>query len=175
MKLYQNSTLGASVDLQNQFIYFWGGIFSQWYKSPIHDEFHDIRANCAEQLMMAHKAILFDDMDAMREIIATNNPREQKAIGRRVKNFDVDLWDKRKLDIVTEISVWKFSQHSLLKNLLVMTNGYELVEASPEDTIWGVGLAEDDPLILDKANWKGQNLLGIALMKARKRIITQEL
>jgi hypothetical protein len=175
MKLYKNSTLGASVDLSHKRIYFWGGIFSQWYKVPVSDPLLKIDAVCAEQLMMVHKAILFGDDEAWQAILATNNAAEQKAIGRTVKNFDPVLWDSEKLNIVTNISYWKFTQNEKLKDLLIMTDGFELVEASPTDLVWGVGLAEDDPLILDKENWKGENLLGIALMKARSFIIAEEL
>jgi ribA/ribD-fused uncharacterized protein len=170
-KLYKSQLLGATIDLNCLNIFFWGGIFSQWAKSEFYDMDLDLTFNCAEQAMMYKKAMLFKDADAMATIHADKDPRNMKAIGRTIKNYDDALWTAHRYDIVRDINVLKFSQNTTFKDLLIMTDGFELVEASPEDKIWGVGLAENDPLIVDRTNWKGLNLLGQAITEARNKII----
>lgn len=173
MKLYKSQLLGATIDLTLHRIYFWGGIFSQWASCNIYDSYFDINFNCAEQHMMYVKACAFDDQTAMTKILEVTDPREHKAIGRTIKNYDDELWSRGRLEVVGQINYMKFSQNPAWKELLIMTDGYELVEASPHDKIWGVGLGEDNPLILDKENWQGENLLGKAIMAARGRIINE--
>lgn len=171
MKLYKSQLLGATMDLSLKRIYFWGGIFSQWAECKIHDTILDITFNCAEQAMMYHKARIFKDDEACQKIIGETDPRVQKALGRSIKNYVEDVWADCRFDIVKRINFLKFWQNPAWRELLVFTDGYEIVEASPYDKIWGVGLGEDDPLILDKTNWNGMNLLGKAIMDARAKII----
>lgn len=164
------NNFGGTIDETNKRIYFWGGIFSQWHPSTILDEKFLIKANCAEQLMMLYKAATFKDVETFNKITLTNNPAIQKKLGRQVKNYNDEEWAKVRLDIVTNINYLKFTQNEDLKEILLSSKGYEIVEASPYDCIWGVGLMEDDPLILDKKNWRGLNLLGLAIMNARDKI-----
>lgn len=160
----------GTFDLENKRIFFWKGVFSQWHRNPIYDPIHDVNANCAEQLMMANKAWLFGDKDAAEEILATDSPRKQKEIGRRVKGYVDAEWSDKRLEIVTDINYLKFNQDKELKSIILATDDFELVEASPEDPIWGIGIGQNDPDIYDKTKWKGQNLLGKAIMSARERL-----
>ena len=162
----------GTFDYENMRIYFWRGVFSQWHKAPIHDPFLHITGNCAEQLMMAYKAAVFEDFDSMRKIMETLNARKQKEIGRAVKGYDDAVWKAKRFEVVTHISELKFFQNAQLKEVMVATQDFELVEASPEDEIWGIGIAENHPDIKDKSKWPGLNLLGKALMEARKAILT---
>lgn len=172
IKLYKSHLLGATMDLTNKRIYFWGGIFSQWAKCDFVDEL-GVKFNCAEQAMMYHKALVFEDEDAAKAVLNEKDPRNQKTIGRTIKNYNDEKWDKVKFDIVMQNNIFKFFQNPGWKELLIYTDGYELVEASPYDKIWGVGLGEDNPLIYDKNNWQGENLLGKAIDKARDIIISR--
>jgi ribA/ribD-fused uncharacterized protein len=148
-------------------VYFWKGYLSQWFKSKMVDEF-GLEYNCCEQFMMFQKALLFKDFEIAEKILATSNPREQKELGRFVKNFDEKKWLNMREIIVTDGNLFKFSQNESLKSELLKTENRIIVEASPFDKIWGVGLYEEDPLILDEKNWQGLNLLGKCLMKVRE-------
>lgn len=153
-------------------IYFWSGIYSNWYKSDF--EIAGQTYNCCEQYMMAEKARLFKDEEMEQAIMITKDPSKQKAMGRNVRNFDQKIWEQYALNIVYQANYAKFSQNPELKQILLDTGEKMIVEASPTDTIWGVGLHEDDPLILDESNWKGRNWLGIAIMNARMTISFEE-
>lgn len=153
----------------NEFTFFWAGEFSNWYKREFIVK--GITFNCGEQFMMYSKAMLFEDQESARLIMATPDPRKQKALGRAVKNYDDAVWRARSPSIMSAGLLHKFTQHTDLTELLLSTQGTRLVEASPYDTIWGVGLHETDPLILEEKNWKGTNLLGKTLDRVRARVI----
>ena len=143
-RTYKNEYLNATVDVDNKRIFFWGGIFSQWARCFFVDPKTKTRYNCNEQMMMAEKAKLFGDSVACEAILKNKDPREQKAIGRLVENFDAETWDKKAFGIVKYANYLKFSQTDNWRQLLLMTEDYEIVEASPEDKIWGIGLGEND-------------------------------
>ncbi|MES1909599.1 MAG: hypothetical protein MHM6MM_002313 [Cercozoa sp. M6MM] len=124
----------------------------------------------AEQYMMAEKARLFGDYSMRRQILAVNNPRKQKALGRKVRDFDAQMWHEQGLDIVTQGNFLKFSQNEHLAQALLETGDKTIVEASPYDTIWGIGMHFDDPDAIDPSKWRGTNLLGQALMRVRSRL-----
>ena len=147
-------------------VYFWGGEFSQWYPSKF--EIDGTEYNCAEQYMMEQKAKLFGDDEMVDKIMNTTSPKEQKAFGRKVKNFEPSKWEEIAYDTVVRGSIAKFKQNSELLTILQNTENREIVEASAYDTIWGIGLSPHDPLRFDKKNWKGTNLLGKAIMDARE-------
>lgn len=149
-------------------IYFWHGYLSNWAKCEFKDNLHTYTS--AESYMMVQKAYLFNDKESVTEILKTSNPKKQKSLGRKVKGFNSALWDKHKLDIVISGLYLKFSQNEDLKKQLLTTGDKKLVEGSPLDAIWGVALHFSDDLILDEKNWKGQNLLGVALMKVRETL-----
>lgn len=169
---YKSHLLGATMDLTNRRIYFWGGIFSQWADSSFYDPEIKKDFNCAEQAMMYYKAMTFQDKDAMQAVLKESDPRNQKQIGRNIKGYDDDIWNEVKFNIVARNNLLKFSQNCSWRELLIYTDGYELVEASPYDKIWGVGLGADNPDIFDKDKWQGENLLGKAIMDARDKIIS---
>jgi ribA/ribD-fused uncharacterized protein len=147
-------------------------VFSNWHPSPF--SVKNVNFTCAEQYMMYCKAKVFGDHEVADKIIASTSPKEQKALGRSVRGYDDDIWRKKRLSIVVVGLIYKFEQNPSARKLLIETNGKTLVEASPYDKIWGVGLAASDPNILDPSKWKGQNLLGKALMKVREVLIAKE-
>ncbi|HLC78076.1 MAG TPA: NADAR family protein [Candidatus Nanoarchaeia archaeon] len=149
-----------------KYTFFWDGVFSQWY--PSFFKLEDRRFNCAEQYMMYQKAITFGDKDSSDRIMDCANPSIQKKMGKLVKGYDEEVWKGIREEIVYTGNYEKFRQNLKLYEELKATKGTVLVEASPYDLIWGVGLAEDDPRILNRRNWRGQNLLGKILTKLRE-------
>lgn len=141
------------------------GPFSQWAIRPI--KIDGKTYNCCEQYMMAAKARLFGDEESERAIMLAQDPAEQKAIGRMVKGFSKDKWEAVARDVVYRANMAKFTQHEdLLKNLLA-TGNRTIVEASPYDQIWGIGLRASDPRATDPSRWRGTNWLGEAIMRVR--------
>lgn len=164
---------------QYDFCLFWGhrppkdgGItkscLSQWWM----EEFWSVAHNycCMEQFMMAQKAELFGDEEIRKQILESQTPDHIKALGRKVRGFDQELWDKAKYAIVLNGNWCKFSQNRRLQSFLLSTGDSVLVEASPYDTIWGIGLSADSPDAQDPQRWCGQNLLGFALMEVRDEL-----
>ena len=139
--------------------------FSQWYACKF--EVDGVMYHTAEQYMMAQKAILMGDTATCREIMAAFNPREYKKLGRKVRGFNPELWDARKYDIVVEGNKAKFGQNADIREFLLSTGDAILVEASPYDKIWGIGLDREAALKGTVEQWQGENLLGCALMEAR--------
>lgn len=152
----------------DRFVFFWSGWPSQWCKSTF--RVNGITYNCCEQFMMAEKARVFHDEIRLAQILQAKSPREQKALGRRVENFDEAVWDAVCRDIVYRGNLARFTQDESLAARLLATGEKTIVEASPRDTIWGIGLAADDPAAQDPAQWRGTNWLGIALMQVRDAI-----
>lgn len=146
---------------------------SQWY--PCKFEVDNITYTSAEQYMMAEKAKLFGDEEIRTQILSTSDPRKCKALGRKVKNFNKDLWNQNKIQIVSKGNQEKFMQNDTLKQFLLSTGDKVLVEASPTDRIWGIGLGKNNPDSLDPAKWRGKNLLGFSLMNVRESIILTEI
>lgn len=145
--------------------------FSQWY--PASFTAGGLTFSCAEQFMMHGKAKLFWDAEAAAEILAAASPREHKALGRKVKGFDDQVWKQHREAIVAAGSRAKFTQNEELKEMLLDTRGTTLVEASPFDRIWGVGLSANDPRIDDPKQWRGQNLLGKILTRLRDELLAE--
>lgn len=154
---------------EEKFTPFYGGVFSQWYPSPM--VIDGVEYGCAEQYMMAQKARVFGDEQALDAIMATNNPAEQKAIGRQVKGFDKRTWEVVARDVVMRASLHKFTSDPKLRAKLLMTEGTTLVEASPTDVVWGVGLDEGDPRVHDRSEWQGTNWLGQVLNDLRDSLL----
>ncbi|MET3536957.1 NADAR family protein [Chryseobacterium limigenitum] len=160
-----------------EFLFFWGhtvkeeitkACFSQWF--PFQFEENGIEYQTAEHYMMAGKAKLFNDDETLEEILKSDSPNLAKSLGRKVKNFDPKLWDEQKYDIVKRGNFLKFSQNQKFKDFLLSTNDKILVEASPYDTIWGIGMLETDPKAQNPLQWNGENLLGFALMEVRDEL-----
>lgn len=149
----------------DDYVFFWSGPSSQWHKATF--TLDGPTFNTAEQAMMYLKAQLFDDQPVAERILATGDPRKQKALGRQVANFDAAIWDQHKVAIVERINMARFTQNKGLRRKLFQTGARTLVEASPLDTIWGIGLDEVNARQTPLDQWPGQNLLGLALTKVR--------
>lgn len=161
-------------------IFFWNigdtshiheGCFSQWWPCNFQDASGWFTS--AEQYMMAMKASLFSDNDVLRRIKGETNPAVIKRLGRMVQGFDSKVWNDNRYTIVVNANDLKFSQNESLKQYLLSTGDKVLVEASPYDHIWGIGLNKTDERRFDQKQWKGQNLLGFALMNVRTQIRQQ--
>lgn len=150
---------------QLTFSFFYGGYYSQWFPSKI--RINDIDYCNAEQYMMAQKALFFKDIDIFNKIMDIENPKKIKALGKKVKNFDQEAWDQIKYHIVFNGNYNKFSQNKKLKEYLLKDNNDIIVEASPYDRIWGIGLDEFNKNCNDPNKWRGQNLLGFSIMHVR--------
>ncbi len=155
-----------------RFTFFWSGTFSQWQHSPF--QLDGVWYNCAEQYMMAEKARLFGDTQAEARIMSAADPSDQKRYEREVIGFDIAKWVKVAKDIVYRASYAKYTQNPDMRQELLATAGTTLVEASPEDHIWGIGLRKSDPRALNRKQWKGTNWLGETLTKVRDELLTPE-
>jgi len=148
------TALGHGVEFE--YLYFWGHtgsgvnshVLSQWYLSKL----------------------LFDDHELSGQILNEHDPGKTKALGRKISNFDEKIWSSSRFEIVVEGNFLKFGAHSGLRSYLIATSPQVLVEASPHDRIWGVGLDADTAKSKNPFQWKGSNLLGFALMEARERL-----
>lgn len=156
----------------NKYTFFWNGPFSNWALSNF--RYKNNSFMCAEQAMMWEKALLFDDIYSASMIMATPDPSKQKALGRNVKNYVDEEWAAVRYKIVLNILRHKFTQDEYMHDQLMMTAGTILVEASPYDTIWGIGLDEDNPLAQNENTWRGLNLLGKALTQVRTEFENNE-
>ncbi|MEV4004462.1 NADAR family protein [Actinomadura sp. NPDC049753] len=157
-----------------RFLFFWGhqtpgrGYLSQWWPSPF--TVGGVAYATAEHYMMAEKARLFGDEETAAAVIAASHPRRAKDLGRRVRDFDEQTWRDNRVTIVTKGNEAKFAQNKDLRDYLAGTRDRVLVEASPLDRVWGIGLAADDPRAEHPASWQGENLLGFALMTVRETL-----
>ena len=155
--------------IKDGFVLFWRGIFSQWHPTSFVVE--GVHYPTAEHWMMASKARLFGDDPALKAILASDSPKEAKGIGREVNNFDKQFWETKCFDIVVKGNRCKFYQNADAKKRLLDTGNKILVEASPDDKIWGIGIGQGDIRATNPALWNGQNLLGQALMVVRHRLL----
>ncbi len=156
--------------ITDRFVFFWKPptVFGQWTWSEFTvdgDEY-----TCAEQFMMAEKARLFGDNEIREKILSTESPRSHKRLGRKVRGFSDKRWKEHREDIVYRGNTAKFSQNPDMLKQLLETGDRKLVEASPLDRIWGIGLRGDDPRASEPSKWKGLNLLGRALMRVRREL-----
>jgi ribA/ribD-fused uncharacterized protein len=166
---------GAEVEFQ----FFWGhasrreghidsACLSQWF--PCAFEVDGTPYATAEHFMMAEKARLFHDSEALVAVLAAPTPRDAKAAGRTVRGYDDTAWESARLEVVVRGNVAKFGQAPALRKFLAGTAPRVLVEASPRDRIWGIGMGSGNPDARNPARWRGRNLLGFALMDARDRL-----
>jgi ribA/ribD-fused uncharacterized protein len=159
-----------------EYRFFWGhtapaaevsdAVFSQWYPSRF--EVDGVPYATAEQFMMASKARLFGDDDTLEKILAAQSPAECKKLGRQVCPFDEEAWARVRFEQVVLGNLAKFGQSPMLRAHLMSTGSAILVEAAPRDTIWGIGLGRDNPKAQNPLTWRGENLLGFALVKTRR-------
>ena len=156
-------------------VYFWkpfeeNGFLSNWYPSPFTIESLNITFANNEQYMMYCKAILFKDKEIAERIMKTNNPNEIRSLGRIVVNFKPKVWDEKCMTIVENGCYLKFTQNKDLKKKLLETGNKKLVEASPYDKKWGVGLNKINAIKIEEDKWPGENRLGICLMNIRDKL-----
>lgn len=142
---------------------------SQWW--PATFVVDGVEFATAEHYMMWRKALLFEDAAVAAEVLGVGHPSQAKKLGRQIRDFDEIVWERARFDIVVAGSVAKFGQDDALRKYLAGTGSRVLVEASPVDRIWGIGMAAEDPDVADPARWQGLNLLGFALMRAREELV----
>ena len=162
------------LNIYDDYHFFYGSYLSNWADTPFVDTKSGVAYNCSEQHMMHQKALLFKDYDIAKKIMEKTFPGDQKALGRKVKGFDKEVWDKHARQIVYEGCYYKFTQNEPAYNYLMETRGTYLVEGSPTDTVWGVGLGCYDPSIKDPKNWNGTNWLGQVLTSLREDLIENQ-
>jgi ribA/ribD-fused uncharacterized protein len=164
---------------QLKYLMFWGhrppagdgtgkGCLSQWWPAPFTVD--GVVYPTAEHFMMAGKALLFGDSEVAEQIVRVSHPGAAKALGRQVRGFYEDRWAGQRFGIVVTGNLAKFSQHPKLGQFLLATGDRVLVEASPQDRVWGIGLAADDERAASPHTWQGLNLLGFALMEVRHHL-----
>lgn len=162
-----------------KYVFFWGHtpkagetvgkhVFSQWFEAPFTVD--GVSYATAEHWMMAEKARLFGDGEALDRILVAGNPGAAKKHGREVRGFDEQRWNAARWEVVVRGNVAKFGQHPEMREYLLNTGDRVLVEASPRDRIWGIGMGQANPDAVNPEQWRGLNLLGFALMEARARL-----
>lgn len=150
-------------------IYFWSSVYSQWHSCRFTNK-AGVVFTSAEQYMMWCKASIFNDYEVAQKVLETSDPKRQKALGRLVRGYDDGIWSTQRLGVVIDGNYLKFTQSEVLRDEILNTGGRVFVEGSPYDIIWGVGLHCTDEKILDESNWRGENLLGRALVVVRDRM-----
>ena len=167
-----------------KFLFFWGhtpprdghineSCFSQWWMCNF--VIDNITYCCAEQYMMVEKARTFQDNAALQKIMKAKHPKQMKEFGRQVNNFDETIWNNNCYSIVKKGNFAKFSQNKELWDFLKQTKNRVIVEASPRDKIWGIGLGKENPDAMNPTKWKGKNLLGFALTEIRDSLLAEEI
>ncbi len=170
MEQPQRFLVEGLLDTEAGFVMFWkpdgeNGLFGNWFPSPF--EAGGIKFSCSEQYMMYHKAMLMGDETTAQLMLQEKDPKRHKKLGQSVKPWKEDLWLANRARIMYEGCLAKFSQNEDLRAQLLATGNAVLVEASPLDKIWGIGLKASDPNARKQASWKGLNLLGRVLMQVR--------
>jgi ribA/ribD-fused uncharacterized protein len=172
-------TAARAAGQRPNFLFFWGhqqergggvgaGCLSQWFPSRFTVD--GVTFATAEHYMMWRKAVLFGDAAMAERILAARHPHEAKKLGGRVDRFDQRVWDEHRVPIVVAGNLAKFGGDPALRDYLTGTGARVLVEASPLDRIWGIGLSRDDERAADPLRWRGLNLLGFALMRVRDEL-----
>lgn len=144
-------------------------VLSQWW--PASFTIDGVTYTDAEAFLMASKARLFGDEEALAKILQAEHPAEAKNFGRRVVDFDESVWVANRFGLAMKANAAKFAQNPALAMYLSSTRGRVLVEASPRDLIWGVGLSPTSRDLERPSAWRGENLLGFALMAVRDTVL----
>lgn len=168
--------ISCGIYSREDFVFFWGhtdraaGVgkhcLSQWYQAPMIVD--NVYYNCMEQYIMAEKARLFHDYDIEARIMAEYSQMTIKKLGRQVAGYVDSEWKAVRQQVSVKGNIAKFSQNNALGEYLLSTGDKIIVEASPKDTIWGIGLAEDSADAINPRRWRGENILGFALMEVRE-------
>ncbi|GGN88792.1 hypothetical protein GCM10010112_72640 [Actinoplanes lobatus] len=179
MRTVDDLVVAEVTEQRLKFLFFWGhqpehdgsigaGCLSQWFPSPFTVD--GTRFATAEHYMMWRKAVLFGDGAMAQRILAAGHPHEAKKLGGRVAGFDQRTWNDHRVPIVVAGNLAKFGGDPALRTYLLGTGDRILVEASPRDRIWGIGLSRDDDAASAPSRWRGLNLLGFALMRVREEL-----
>lgn len=183
-----------SLNIYDKHIAFWGGQLSNFYPCEIIENepwketldnlpcnvsnivFKDFKWKSSEQLFMAYKAWTFSDYETFFEICSATNPKDAKKLGRKVKNYDDEIWSEVREHFMEQAVYAKFTQNENLKKFLLQKefDGKDFVEGSPFDGIWGVKMDWRNPDIDNPENWNGINLLGKVINKVREKIKKEE-
>mmetsp|Transcript_2290 Transcript_2290/g.3797 ORF Transcript_2290/g.3797 Transcript_2290/m.3797 type:complete len:184 (+) Transcript_2290:32-583(+) len=164
---------------QGKYVFFWGhksgtnACFSNWCPAKFKTDDGILFQN-SEQYMMWGKAKLFGDETMAQKILETPDPRQVKGLGRKVRNFDGKLWNKEAKNIVRDGCLLKFRQNKTMNETLLSTGNKMLVEASPHDSIWGIGLDAAAARKVKEEDWPGTNWLGQVLMEVREILRKEE-
>lgn len=140
-------------------------MLSNW--APLSFRVNNVSYEHMEQFMMAAKARLFKDKVSFDKIMKTSSQKVAKDLGRKVEGFDQGVWDANCYKIVVSGLIAKFMQNRAASDFLATSAPHVLVEASPWDRNWGVGLAMTSSDVFDPPKWRGRNLLGFALTETR--------
>lgn len=171
---YTKEDLMNEVNVTDKYVAFWGSVFSNFYPCKISHHGHDFKSS--EQLFMYYKAMFFGDDETVKKIIKAKTPKEAKALGRQVKDYNDEAWSEVRELMMKDAVTKKFEQNPELQKFLLDPDfeGKHFVEASPVDSIWGVGIDWRDPRIADEENWVGLNLLGHTLDEVRECFLDKE-
>lgn len=156
--------------ITDEYIFFWQGKLSNFYRTEIH--YQGLHFHSSEQLFMYFKAKFFNDEYHARLILESKTPKESKLYGRKVVGFNNEEWDKVKCDFMYKALQAKFYGNKELSSYLTRKEHKNklFVEASPYDKIWGIGIDENNPELLQTNFW-GKNLLGQLLTKLHNEIL----
>ena len=144
------------------------GYLSNWYESPF--RFGPLTFPTSEHWMMWQKAAAFRDGDTAGKVLEATSPAAAKALGKQVKPYSDATWSEARVPLMKVGLRQKFIQNERLMNDLLSTGSAALAEASPKDTVWGIGIGKDDSDSADLGKWHGRNLLGITLMEVRSEL-----
>jgi len=162
------------IDLTSTHAFFYTEWPSNFFQANFKYKEHDFF--CTEQAFMWQKAVFFNDSETANKILKAQTPPEAKALGREVKNYVDEEWDKVRFDVMYEVNLAKYSQNPELAERLLAKgfDGKEFVEASPIDRIWGIGIGMNDKSHRDVTKWKGRNLLGQVITKVRNTLLERK-
>lgn len=155
---------------KDDFVFFWGGSFSNFSEVSEGVEYKGKIFPTSEHAFMYGKALQFKDLDIAKQLETAKTPKDAKRLGRKVKGYDDEVWSDVRYEIMKEVCLSKYTRSPYHKRQLLNTGTKELVEASPYDKVWGIGMSKDDNGVEDRRNWKGENLLGKVLMEVREEI-----
>jgi ribA/ribD-fused uncharacterized protein len=163
--------LDHGIAVRDGFAFFWGGPLSNWYPATFYVD--DVLFYNSEQYMMHQKALVCGDFDSAKVILLHTKPDKVKALGRKIAPYDDKAWSAARFNAVYDGCLAKFHQNPALARVLLATEGLELVEASPYDKVWGIGMAANDTRATNKSQWQGENLLGLVLEKVRAELLKE--
>lgn len=148
-------------------------LFSNFH--PLDFVYKGVKYNCGEQAFMHHKALLFEDVEVAKEIMELPyNPKRYKKLGKKVRNYDDSKWSEVRVNLMEDLIRARCEYNEEYKDLLLSLKGRGIAEASPMDTIWGIGFSSKNPKSLDPKLWRGKNLLGNAYMKVRDELLSSD-